>query len=102
MGLLAFFLAILVVLIALYLMRALQEERQIRQQPVLSVAARVITKYSQGRNKSSFEYYVVFEFETGERRQFKVGNEQSYRVLTEGNQGLLTYQGDRYYEFKVG
>jgi hypothetical protein len=100
MGLLVFFLVVLFVLIILHMVRVFQEERQIRQQPVLSIPARIITKYSSGRDKSSFVYYVVFEFETGERRQLKVEDGHRYSTLTEGDQGLLTYQGDRCYSFQ--
>ncbi|MBB5172595.1 DUF2500 domain-containing protein [Texcoconibacillus texcoconensis] len=45
------------------------------------------------------KYFVTFEFENGDRHEFKVkGNE--YGMLTEGDVGHITFQGTRYKGFE--
>lgn len=52
-----------------------------------------------GRSRHQTSYYVAFELENGERREFKVrGNE--YGSLSEGDVGYLTFQGTRYHQFE--
>ncbi|TVP83211.1 MAG: DUF2500 domain-containing protein [Alkalicoccus sp.] len=52
-----------------------------------------------GPSRYKTTYYVTFELESGERREFKVsGNE--YAVLSDGDVGHLTYQGTRYHDFE--
>jgi hypothetical protein len=72
------------------------------RQPVLSVSAQVVTKRHDTGGAggiSATSYYVGFELESGERKEFPVsGNE--YGMLAEGDKGTLTYQGTRYQGFQ--
>ena len=86
------------------------------QQPVLRAPARLVSKrtnvsHSSGmhtvhdgqahicNSSTSTSYYVTFELESGERREFCIrGNE--WGLLVEGGQGQLTCQGTRYKGFQ--
>ncbi|WP_010677843.1 DUF2500 domain-containing protein [Bacillus timonensis] len=48
---------------------------------------------------SSTSYYVTFEFESGDRTEFKVSGSE-YGQLAEGDRGKLTFQGTRYLGFE--
>jgi hypothetical protein len=73
--------------------------------PVESVAARVAAKRTDTSGMSGgrvwTNYYVTFELEAGERREFEVEGEE-YGVLVEGDRGTLTHQGTRYKGFERG
>lgn len=47
---------------------------------------------------SSTSYYVTFEFESGDRSEFKVSGSE-FGQLAEGDFGKLTFQGTRYIGF---
>lgn len=74
------------------------------QQPVQSAPARVVAKYSSARpgevrgDYFSAPRYVVFELKSGESKTLKV--ESLYDSFIEGEQGLLTYQGDQCLNFQ--
>jgi len=79
------------------------------QQPVLSVAAKVVSKRTDVRhhnhqhdNHQSFHsttyYYVTFEVESGDRMEFAMGGNE-FGMLAEGDYGKLTFQGTRYKGF---
>lgn len=40
-------------------------------------------------------YYVTFQVESGDRREFRVTGSE-YEMLSEGDKGKLTFQGTRY------
>ena len=71
--------------------------------PVLTVDAVVATKRSSVRHRqnhsSSTSYYVTFEFESGDRQEFRV-DASEYGLLVEKDAGKLTFQGTRYLEFQ--
>ncbi len=48
---------------------------------------------------SSTSYYVTFEFESGDRSEFRVSGGE-YGQLAEGDMGKLTFQGTRYLGFE--
>ena len=79
--------------------------------PVLTVQARVVAKRTAfGRypynnsdihyNYSSYTtYYTTFEVESGDRMELRMpGNE--YGLLVEGDEGKLTFQGNRFKGFE--
>ena len=84
-------------------------------QPVLTVPARLVAKRTNvsssssmmdsddsfRRNRTSTWYYVTYELDSGERREFGVRG-QEYGLLAEGDVGMLTYQGTRYKGFMRG
>ena len=82
------------------------------QQPVQSLPARLVSKRTDtsgggtmmndndnmGSSRVTTWYYVTFEVDGGERKEFGVGG-QEYGLLAEGDQGTLTFQGTRYKGF---
>ena len=79
-----------------------------KSQPLLQVNAKVVDKRDEVRmrrtsttmpSRSIPYYYVTFEFEHGQRREFCVkGNE--YGLLVVGDEGILSYQGDWFKGFQ--
>jgi len=78
--------------------------------PVLSARAKVLSKRfevdrhvhqhgNQLHHSTSTSYYATFELENGERMEL-VMNGRQYGLLLEGDQGLLTYQGDWFKDFE--
>ena len=54
-----------------------------------------------GENGTETEYYVTFEFEDGERLELKV-KDKVYGLITNGDEGILEYQGRRFWNFERG
>lgn len=50
-------------------------------------------------HSSQTSYYATFEFESGDRSEFKVTGSE-YGQLAEGDMGKLTFQGTRYLVFE--
>ncbi|WP_338030915.1 DUF2500 domain-containing protein [Fervidibacillus halotolerans] len=50
-------------------------------------------------NSSSTSYFVTFEFESGDRKEFKLSG-KDYGMLAEGDFGMLTFKGTRYLGFE--
>lgn len=77
-----------------------------RSQPRLEVKAQVVAKRQNvshhhnannvGSNSTS--YYVTFEFETKDRKEFHVRGDE-YGMLVEGDSGILSFQGNDYQGF---
>jgi hypothetical protein len=68
-------------------------------QPRINTKAKVVTKRTGtrgGRETNSYsQYFVTFEFESGDRVEFQVTGEE-YGQLVEGDNGELQFQGTRY------
>ncbi|MDR7857815.1 DUF2500 domain-containing protein [Tissierella sp.] len=80
------------------------------KQPVLTVAANLVTKRSNTSNhnhnhdnhmhsSTDTSYYVTFEVESGDRMEFRISGKE-YGMLVEGDIGKLTFQGTRYQSFE--
>lgn len=91
-----------------FMIFSIVRERQYnRSQPRLEVKAEVISKrqnvshhhHNNNVGTSSTSYYVTFEFETSDRKEFRVRGDE-YGMLVEGDSGLLTFQGNDYQGFK--
>jgi hypothetical protein len=72
--------------------------------PVLTVAARVVSKRSRtsggaGDTAAFTRYYATFEVASGDRMELPVSGEQS-GMLAEGDVGSLTFQGTRFHSFE--
>lgn len=76
--------------------------------PILTQHAKVITKrtsvtrhHSSNNNVGSTHthYFVTFETDAGQRMELTTSG-QEYGMLAEGDQGLVTYQGEWFKEFK--
>lgn len=48
---------------------------------------------------ASTQYYVTFQFDSGDRMEFSVGGSE-YGMLAEGDTGSLFFQGTRYLDFE--
>jgi Protein of unknown function (DUF2500) len=99
--------AVFVIVISVFvivIVKGISQWNSNNKQPVLSVAAEVVTKRSKvsgGSNDTSAStwYYVTFEVESGDRMEFHV-KAQEYGTLVEGDRGTLTFQGTRYLGFE--
>jgi hypothetical protein len=76
--------------------------------PVATYPARVVVKRTETTGQmSTFHhggrvdtwYYVTFEFTSGERREYEVSG-ADYGLVTEGDQGHLTFKGTEFYGFE--
>ncbi|WP_094699451.1 DUF2500 domain-containing protein [Brevibacillus laterosporus] len=72
--------------------------------PVENKQAHIISKRLQvsGRSEnhaSHTSYYVTFELENGERKEFQLTGPQ-YGLLVEGDYGIISYQGTRFKGFQ--
>jgi hypothetical protein len=78
--------------------------------PILQAKAKVIAKRfhvsrhahhhdNHVHHSTSTRYYTTFELENGERIEL-VMNGRQYGLLVEGDEGLLTYQGEWYKDFE--
>jgi hypothetical protein len=69
------------------------------QQPRINAKAKVVAKRTSirggGETNASNNYFVTFEFESGDRLEFRVTG-QEYGQLVEGDIGELQFQGTRY------
>lgn len=77
------------------------------KQPVLTVSSTIVAKRTEvshrhdidtSVNRSDTKYYVTFEVESGDRLEFMVSG-QEYGQCAEGDEGKLTFQGQRYHGF---
>jgi len=90
--------------------RGIKEWSNNNKQPVLSVAAKIVTKRNHTSRRvsnhnghhhhhTSTSYYVTFEVESGDRIEFRISSKE-YGLLAEGDTGKLTFQGTRYHNFE--
>ncbi|UAL47962.1 DUF2500 domain-containing protein [Sutcliffiella horikoshii] len=93
--------------------KGIGEWQKNEQSPKLSVPAVVtskrieVTKRSNmhhhndthHHHSSSTRYFVTFEFESGDRLEFHVSGKE-YGLLSEGDYGVLSFQGTRYLGFQ--
>lgn len=94
------FAGLIVAIIAFQLFRSLGQWQSNNQAEVLEKPARLVTKRQHvWGDHSHTDYYVTFEFMDKTRLEFKVKAE-TYGLLAEGDQGILTYQGTRFLDFK--
>jgi hypothetical protein len=88
-------------------LRGLAEWASNSGRPLLSEAARVVTKRTEVRGtglrnqpgRTWTIYYCTFQFADGGRREFRVPDEE-FGLLVEGDEGILTSQGTRYRGFR--
>ena len=86
--------------VVFFIVRAASEWRKNKNSPKLTVSAAVVSKRMDVGHRSTW-YYVTFQVESGDRMELPVGG-QEYGLLAEGDQGSLTFQGNRYLDFKRG
>jgi uncharacterized protein YpmB len=86
----------------LVLFKSITQWQENERSSRLSVAAKVKTKRTEIRRNSEHshtDYYVIFEVESGDRLEFSVTGRE-YGQLAEGDNGILSFQGTRYYRFE--
>ena len=98
--------------------RNAKRERKNDQSPRVTADAKVVSKRMQvgergsrrmrtngmmedGYSYSYSDYFVTFEFESGDRLELPVDG-SDYGVLVEGDTGRLSFQGTRYLGFQRG
>ncbi|OLF49027.1 hypothetical protein BU202_00935 [Streptococcus cuniculi] len=81
--------------------RSLFEALRNNAAPKEVVAAKLIGKrtHVNGNERAYTTYYVTFECENGERREFRVKSDV-YALSAEGDKGELTFQGTRFLDFQ--
>ncbi len=94
---------IVFVAIIITAVRRLAEWMDNNTKPVFTVGAKVTGKRTRvtggGEMRSHTTYYATFELdEDRTRHEFKVSG-KVYGILSEGDEGHLTYQGSRYHGF---
>lgn len=102
---------LLMIGIVIYALANRVKENQYNQtQPQLSVPVRVVTKRqevstshhhheSHVSHNSSTRYFITFEFESGDRKEFSVRGEVFGMVAEEDN-GILCFQGNEFQGFE--
>lgn len=93
------------VLILLSFARGLKEWNRNNHSPALDVEATVVAKRTNtsisgvGETSSaSTSYYVTFQFNSGDRMELRVPG-QEFGLMTEGDHGILAFQGTRFLKF---
>lgn len=69
--------------------------------PIQSEHARVIGKRQSPHplNQKVMVNMIVFEFDSGERREFGIKNASDYAMIAEGDKGTLHYSGNSFIRF---
>jgi len=74
-------------------------------QPVLSVCARAVSKWTTtsggGKSATTTHYHARFETDSGDTLDFELSL-GTYKQFAEGDSGTLTYQGSRVHDFRRG
>jgi hypothetical protein len=98
-------LAVLIAILLYPILRAAVQGTRNRRLPIVSMPARVVVKrtWTGGFlfHIVSTDYYVTFQLDSGERREFRVTG-HAYGTLVEGDAGSLSVQGTRYLGFERG
>jgi hypothetical protein len=89
--------------------KGIAEWAENNSKPVLSEQARIVAKCSETRGQVgsntagsvSTWYYATFELPSGDRQEFSIGGRE-YGMLSDSDEGTLTYQGTRYRGFQRG
>jgi hypothetical protein len=86
-----------------YLIRRAQaEQARIDKLPISTAAASVVAKRTETSGRSNglvrTRYYATFELVNGERLELQI--QDGFGLLSEGDYGMLTYQGPRFKEFR--
>ena len=77
-----------------------RRNRQDNNSPRITAEATVVTKRTHvWGDHSHTDYYVTFQFASGDRQELAVPHNQ-FGYLVEGDKGRLTFQGNRFLEFQ--
>ena len=82
------------------LIKNAKQNRKNNNSPRLTTEATVVTKRTKvWGDHSRTDYYVTFQFESGDRLEPEIPHSQ-FGYLVEGDHGKLTFQGTRYLDFE--
>ena len=82
------------------LIKNAKQNRKNDNSPRLTTEATVVTKRTKvWGDHSRTDYYVTFQFESGDRLELEIPHNQ-FGYLVEGDHGKLTFQGTRYLNFE--
>ncbi|VYU43473.1 DUF2500 family protein [Clostridium tertium] len=90
------------------IVKGISEWSSNNRQPIVPVDSKItskrmsVTHHNHGENgmsHNSTSYYVTFEFENSERLELKVSG-SDYGLMSEGDRGVLSFQGTRFISFK--
>ncbi|MDF2612256.1 MAG: hypothetical protein K0S71_42 [Clostridia bacterium] len=71
-----------------------------KTKPVIPARAKIVSKRTYVRGDHSYTtYYATFEFENGERIELTIPRDQA-GYLIEGDNGILSFQGDLFVKFE--
>lgn len=102
---------LIVGMIIFSIIKGISEWSSNNKQPIIPVDSTVSAKrisvshhnHNTGDNmmhtSTSTTYYVTFEFENGERLELKVSGKE-YGLISEGDKGILSFQGTRFISFE--
>ena len=104
------FIAVFVIVIGTFIVFAVQGAKtwsKNNASPRLTVSAQVVTKRTQvshhhhqdSMSHTSTAYFATFQVESGDRMELPLSGSE-YGMLSEGDQGSLTFQGTRYLGFE--
>lgn len=87
-------------IIAASLIQNSKKNRQNNASPQLTTEATVVAKRTHvWGDHSRTDYYVTFQFESGDRLELEIPHNQ-FGYLVEGDRGKLTFQGTRFLAFE--
>ena len=82
------------------LVKGAKQNRTNNNSPQLTTEATIVTKRTHvWGDHSRSDYYVTFQFESGDRLELEIPDNQ-FGYLVEGDKGKLTFQGTRYINFE--
>ena len=82
------------------LVKNARQNQKNNNSPRLTTEATVVTKRTNvWGDHSRTNYYVTFQFESGDRLELEIPHTQ-FGYLVEGDRGKLTFQGTRYLNFE--
>lgn len=98
------FFAVIIGLVVVSIVKGIGTAISNSQQPIQSTPASVVAKRTNvsggaGDSSTTTSYYVTFELNSGERREFGLSGRE-YGMLAEGDRGELSYQGTWYKGFR--
>lgn len=102
------FLIVVLGIILLTAGKGLLQWSQNNRQPLLTVESKIVSKRTEVKHshhaddtmssRTRTTYYLTFEVESGDRMEFVVSGEE-YGMCAEGDEGMLRFQGTRFYSF---
>lgn len=96
MAIFALVIIVFIVIIATNMKRNSYNNRQ----PRITTDATIVSKRTHVRGNDHYytDYFITFEFESGDRSEMQVAEDQ-YGILVEGDAGKLTFQGRRFLSY---